>query len=54
MLHSYLTLTQCEAASAISRFTWYKMAARGEVVSEKQGGKIVIPTRELVRVLASG
>lgn len=50
-----LTLTQCEIASGISRFTWYKMIhLRGQVKAQKIGNQLFVTADEVARILKLG
>jgi hypothetical protein len=51
-----LTLVEAEAATGISRYSWYKMAVVTNVVRWERGSmnRIVIPITEVARITASG
>jgi hypothetical protein len=51
-----LTLRECELASGIAARIWRKLVREGHVPSKRKGplGQILVPVREVARVVASG
>jgi hypothetical protein len=48
----WMGVDQAEALTGISRWSWRRAAYSGSVESTKWGRRLLIPTREIRRVLA--
>ena len=50
----FLSCDEAEILSSVSRWTWRKMAYDGRIESVKIGSRLLLPIREIQRVLREG
>jgi hypothetical protein len=50
----FLSVTEAETLSGMSRWTWRSYAYKGKIASTKVGKRLLIPLTEVRRVLAEG
>jgi hypothetical protein len=53
-IEKHLSVTETELETGISKWTWRRMAYRGDVASVKVGTRLLIPLSEINRVLQEG
>jgi hypothetical protein len=51
---AYLSVTEAESWSGISKWTWRRWAYEGRVASVKLGKRLVIPVAEIQRLVNEG
>jgi excisionase family DNA binding protein len=49
---AYLSVTDAEAVTGVSRWTWRRWAYSGKVSSVKLGKRLLIPASEISRLVA--
>jgi hypothetical protein len=50
----FVSVARAEALTGISQWTWRQYAYRGKIASSKLGTRLLIPVKEIRRVLAAG
>jgi excisionase family DNA binding protein len=49
-----VSVTEAEAITGVSRWTWRRWAYDGRIVSTKLGTRLLIPVREIDRLVVEG
>jgi excisionase family DNA binding protein len=49
-----VSVTEAEAMTGVSRWTWRRWAYDGRIVSTKLGTRLLIPVKEIERLVAEG
>lgn len=50
----YLSVSECELISGLSRWTWRRYAYAGTIASVKVGPRLLIPRSEIDRIMRAG